>query len=345
MIPEERHERNRVPVRLPENKVSPFGSIGRRVGFALFLIAFVALVAYADRGGYQDNGGGGLSLLDAFYYSTVTITTTGYGDIYPASEASRLLTTILITPARILFLILLVGTTLEFLAERTREAYRLRRWRADLEDHMIICGYGTKGRSAVSSLEGHEIDRSKILIVDPDETALEGARASGFATIHGDATRTEVLRTAGVESARGVVVAANRDDAAVLITLTARELNKTATIVSAVREEENGHLLRQSGADSVISSSSAAGRLLGLATQTPRVVDVLEDLLSVGEGLDIVEHDVGEKDTGKPLAEFEPGMLKVAIIRGEEILRFDDSRVRELEAGDRVVCLCNRDAA
>jgi voltage-gated potassium channel len=61
-----------------------------------------------------------VGLLDAFYCSTVSVTTTGYGDVIPVTERARLLTTLLVTPARILFRIILVGTTLEVLAERTR---------------------------------------------------------------------------------------------------------------------------------------------------------------------------------------------------------------------------------
>ena len=70
-----------------------------------------------------------ISLLDAFYYSTVSITTTGYGDVRPVTDEARLVTMVLVTPARVLFLILLVGTTLEILAERSRVAYRIARWR------------------------------------------------------------------------------------------------------------------------------------------------------------------------------------------------------------------------
>jgi len=334
---------HRLPVRLPQGDPSPFGSIQRRIALALSLIVFVALVAYLDRSGYRDAGGGQVGLLDAFYYATVSITTTGYGDVIPVSDRARLLTTVLVTPARVLFLILLVGTTLEFLAERTRELYRVRRWRENLAGHVIICGYGTKGRSAVSSLVGGGTDRSKIVVVDLDDRALEKARADDLAAVAGDAARTDVLRAAGIDTARAVVVASNRDDAAVLITLTARELNRGAMIASAVREEENAHLLRQSGADSVITSSGAAGRLLGLAIETPRLVAVLEDLLAVGEGLDIIEKPVTEEQAGRRLSEFDEQKLAVAVIRDGDLLRFDDPRAGRLELGDRVVCLCNQD--
>ena len=80
----------------------------------------------------------------------------------------------------------------------------------------------------------------------------------------GDGTKSDVLRLAGAQHASSIIVATNRDDAAVLVTLTAREIAPKARIVAAIREAENSHLLRQSGADSVVVSSETAGRLLGL---------------------------------------------------------------------------------
>jgi len=298
----------------------------------------VALVAYVGRDGYVDADGTSISLLDAFYYSTVSVTTTGYGDIRPDSDSARLATTVLVTPARILFLIVLVGTTLEVLAERTRRRLRVQRWRAKLSDHVIVCGYGAKGSAAVRTMLARGVPKEAIVIIDEDERARTRAHADGLAVVLGSASRTEVLRQAGVDRASSIVVAPHEDATSVLITLTARELNPRATIVASVREEENVRLLRQSGADSVVVSSGSAGRLLGLATSTPKLVEVLEDLMTIGEGLDIMEREIAPTECG-PLGGLDAIYPVVAVIRGDELLRFDDPRARVLEPGDRIVYL------
>jgi voltage-gated potassium channel len=325
-------------VRLPSREAPPLVYIARRVAFAVSLLFFVALVAYLDRDGYVDANEDGLSFLDAMYYATVSVTTTGYGDIRPVSDQARLISTLLVTPARVLFLIVLVGTTLEVLAERTRTSFRVARWRRGLTGHVIVCGYGTKGQSAIRSLLGHGVTKEEIVVIDESPAAREQAEADGLATIAGSAAETAVLHCAGIHAARAVVVAPHRDDTAVLITLTAREHNKTATIVSAVREEQNAHLLRESGADSVIVSSGAAGRLLGVAIETPRLAEVLEDLLTVGHGLDLAERAIGAEEAG-PLQAVTGVAPVIAVIRGDDVLRFDDERAADLQAGDRIVYL------
>jgi voltage-gated potassium channel len=282
-------------------------------------------------------------LLDAFYYASVSVTTTGYGDITPVTDTARLSTTLLVTPARILFLILLVGTTVEVLAESSRAAARRELWRRRLRDHTIVCGFGTKGRAAIATLLAGGLPADKIVVVDNNADAVDAARRAGFAVVQGASTRTSVLEEAGLRQAASVVVATDTDESAVLTTLTAREHNRGATIVAAVREAENRHLMHESGADSAIISSGTAGRLLGLATASPRLVEVLEDLMTVGTGMDIVERAVPANQVGLPVSEASAGAPLVAVIRNGETLRFDDASIGTLREGDRLVCLCSHE--
>jgi voltage-gated potassium channel len=322
----------------PRRAVTPIRSLFWRVGIAVGIVLFIAIITWVGRSGYSDADGNGLSFLDAIYYSTVTVTTTGYGDIAPLSPEARAWTAFAVTPLRILFLIVLVGTTLAVLTERYREALAENRWRRRVNDHMIIVGYGTKGRGAVDSLLALGTAADHIVVIDSSPDAIEEARTRGFTAVLGDATRTSVLTDALVARAASVIVTCHRDDTATLVTLTARELNPVVTIVAAVKEAENAHLLRESGATTVVISSEASGRLLGLATRQPRSVEVLEDLIVAGEGLELVERPAAAAEVGGPVLAA-AGQLPVAIVRGGERIAFNDDRCRIVEEGDVVVSL------
>jgi voltage-gated potassium channel len=274
-------------VTLAGRPAAPIVGVARRVAFAAGLLVFIGVVVYLGRDGYVDSAGGEIGFLDALYYASVTITTTGYGDIAAVTPATRFAALLLITPARILFLILVVGTTVEVLTQRSRQVLLAKRWRRRVRDHHIICGFGSTGRSASDALIAQGVSPESIVVVDVDPAAIESGNESGFTAVRGDASRVVVLQQAAIDTARSVIVTPNRDDTAVLVTLTARELNSDVAIVAAGRARENLHLLRQSGANSVIDSSAAVGRLLGLATQTPGALDVIDDLLNVGTALEL----------------------------------------------------------
>lgn len=323
-------------IRMPDISASPVVSLLRRLAVAFGALAAAALVVYASGDGYIDNSSSTpISLGDAFYYATVSLSTTGYGDIVPVTPQARLLTTVVITPLRLLFLIVLVGTTVELLTERSRHAVRIERWRSRVRNHTVVVGYGTKGRAAVETLLGDGTEPRDIVVVDTDRTRLDQASALGLVTVTGNATRSSVLRIAGLQQASAIVVATNRDDTAVLVTLTARELAPDVRIVAAVRESENVHLLRQSGANSVIVSAETAGRLLAMATTTPSVVDVVEDLLTPDAGFAISERPVEESEVGGSPRHLQDIVL--GVVRGDNLFRVDASAVDALERGDRLL--------
>ncbi len=324
-------------VALPDPVRSPWWELGRRMLAALAILVGTVLLVYFDRAGYTDGNDpdGKVGLIDSIYYTTVTLSTTGYGDIAPVAPHARLINAFIITPLRIAFLVLLIGTTLEVLASQGREMFRVARWRKKMGEHVVVVGYGTKGRSAVETLVNNGQDREAIVIVDPSVLARDEAHSDGLAVITGDATRREVLRNAGVQTATKVIITTDRDDTNVLSTLTVRQLNPDAWIVAAVREQENVPLMRQSGANSVITSSDAVGRLLGLSSMSPMLGSVMEDLLTYGEGLEVAERDLLVTEVGKPPQSL-PDQV-IAVVRDEKVYRYFDPVVTLLARGDRLI--------
>ena len=327
---------------LPSRTVTPLAAVTKRMVLAAGLLAASTLIVYLGRSGYRDaaHPGQPLSFLASVYYATVTLSTTGYGDIVPVTDGARLANTVLITPIRVVFLILLVGTTLEVLTERTRTNFRITRWRSKVAGQAVVIGYGTKGRSVVETLADSGLPGSAIVVVDISPQAVADANAAGLAAVVGDGSRREVLRRAELGSAARVVIAVHRDDTAVLIALTARDLSPSAVIIAAVRERENEPLLRQSGADQVVVSSDTAGQMLGIATIRPAAGRVIADLLDRGRGLDLIEREAAQAEVGGP-ARAADGTV-IAVVRGDDVLAADDPLASQLAAADRLIIVSSR---
>lgn len=330
-------------VSLPGRPVTPLAAVSKRMLLAAMLLAASTVIVYLGRGGYRDaaHPGQPLSALASLYYATVTLSTTGFGDVVPVTDTARVVNIVLITPIRVIFLVLLVGTTLEVLAERTRVNWRINRWRSRVAGHTVIVGYGTKGRSVIRTLGECGVPAGSIVVVDASAEAIAEANSSGLVGVSGDATRRNVLERAQTGTAAQIIIAVNRDDTAVLVTLTARQLNPAATIVAAVREDENRQLLRQSGADRVVVSSDAAGQMLAMSTVRPAAGMVISDLLERGGGLDLIERAAGEAELGAP-ARDAAGTV-IAVVRGNEVLAASDPRATPLTHGDRLILVSSPD--
>ncbi len=322
-------------LRLPRDETPPLRAVLRRVLIAAGLLGLAVLTVYLDRKGYRDADDNGVSLLDSAYYATVSLSTTGYGDITPFTPQARLVNILVVTPLRVLFLIVLVGTTLEVLTERTREQYRQSRWRTRMQDHTVVVGYGTKGRSAVRALIADGYPRERLVVVDADPSVVDEANSDGLAAVLGDATRRAVLEHARVRVAERVLVSSSRDDTAILVVLTIRQLNAEAPIISAVREAENAPLLQQSGATSVVVSSEAAGRLLAVSAVSPATGKVVEDLLVSHAGLDLRERAVTNEEAGRSVREIDAVVL--AVLRDGALCRYGSTEADLLQQGDRLV--------
>ena len=329
-------------LRIPEPFVSPTQRIVRRVIYATLALFAAVMIVYLDRDGYRDVQDNGMSFLDCLYYATVSLSTTGYGDITPFTPEARLVNVLVITPLRVAFLIVLIGTTVETLTTQSRQALKIQRWRGRVRNHTVVVGYGTKGRTAVAAMVGDEVAPADIVVVDTNAAALERAKSGGLVTVHGDATKSEVLRLASAQHAKSIIVATDNDASAVLVTLTGRELAPNAQIIAAAREAENQHLLKQSGANTTVVSAETAGRLLGIATQTPSVVEMMEDLLTPDAGFALAEREVEPKEVGGSPRHLPDIVL--GVVRGGQLQRVDDPAVDALELGDRLLYIRSAEA-
>ncbi|MDR0341812.1 MAG: potassium channel family protein [Nocardiopsaceae bacterium] len=306
------------------------------------LLVVSAVIVYLGRGGYRDTAHPGqpLSVLASVYYAAITLSTTGYGDIIPVSDNARLVNTVVITPLRVIFLIVLVGTTLGVLTERARMNWRIARWRTKMTDQVIVVGYGSKGRAAIRTLSESGVHKQAIVVIDTLPEAVAEANAAGLAAVAGDGTRTEVLRQAKIESARQLVITVSSDDTAVLIALTARQLNPSLTIAAAVREGENRSHLLESGADHVVMSSDAAGQMLAISTVRPAAAKVIAELLGQGRSLDLYERLADEAELGAS-ARAVAGAV-IAVLRAGNVVPPDDPRAARLQKGDQLIFMGSR---
>lgn len=323
-------------------RLPPLADLFVRVFLAIFLIIAVAALVYFERDCYTDRGvDGQLTFIDALYYSTVSLSTTGYGDIVPICQSSRVANILIITPMRFLFLIILIGTTVEVLTRRSREEFRSNRWRKHVDGHTIIVGYGVKGRSASQALVDAGIPAGSIVVVSSDRTSVDEATRAGHIGVLGDARREQILRDAAIDKSHQVIIATDEDDTTVLITLTARRLSPDARIVVAARETINADILRQSGANAVIPTAESAGRLMGLSLVSPTAGDLMEDLLDAGRGLDLAEREITSEELGLAPARIDAkGQLVLAVIRAGATYRFDEPDLPHvLERGDRIVVI------
>lgn len=313
----------------------------RRIGLAIGLIVLVSILLWFDRDGLRDNSHPGrpMGFADVFYFTVVSLTTVGYGDIAPVSTQARLVNAILLTPIRLIVWAIFLGAAFELVLIRTREGFKMARLQARLKQHTIICGFGVKGQAILSELLAHGHDLANIVVIEPSEAGVEKAAALGVTALRGDASQEAMLRAAAVEKADHVLVAPHSDDQCVLICLTVRHLHPDVRLVVSAREEENVKLLYRAGADVVVAPSVSGGRLMGAAVRQGVVTGFLQDLLTFGNGLEVAERQVLPQERGKMAHQIleEDHAIVVGIYRGDQRLNFREIVNSPLEAGDVIV--------
>lgn len=318
-------------------RVPVWADAGIRLLAAMALVFFVVIVHWLDRDGLVDHHDGNVSFLDVVYFTMISITTTGFGDIAPISDRSRLIEAVIVTPIRFAVIFIFVGTAYNFIIKRSWEKWRMARIQEHLSGHIVVLGFGVSGSEAVTELIERGTDPSTIVVIDPQEERLLDAEALGCNVMASDATRDDTLMAVRIGSAQTVLVSAGRDDTSILIVLTVRHLAPKVPISVVVRAVDNELLARQAGADNVINPVRFTGLLLAGSAQGTHVADYLADLASVSGRVQLVEREIGAEEAGHAIGELKSGGLGLRIYRNGEAYGYWEPEAAELRVGDKVV--------
>jgi voltage-gated potassium channel len=307
-----------------------------RVLLAFGLIGIALAVHWFDREGLRQNSGAPISFTDVLYFTMITVTTVGYGDIVPVTQQARMFDTFVVTPIRLFVWLIFLGTAYDFLLKRVWEKWRMRVIQRNLDGHVIVAGYGLSGSEAVRELVRRGADPQTIVVIDRDAGALRDAEACGTTVMEANATRNAALEAAQVAKSSAIIVAAGTDDTSILIVLTARGLAPDVPISVVIRSEDNEAIAHQAGASTVINPASFAGLLLAGSTHGAHIAEYMADLAAAGGPVTLRERAVTEDEVGKPLAQIGTG-LGHRIYRSGHSFGFWAIEAARLERGDTIV--------
>ncbi|MGE3693334.1 MAG: TrkA family potassium uptake protein [Novosphingobium sp.] len=314
-----------------------WADLALRMGAVFALLAIVVLIHWMDRTGLKDSHDGQVSLLDIVYFTMISITTTGFGDIAPISDRARLVEAVIVTPIRFAVIFIFVGTAYNFLIKRSWENWRMARIQKQLSGHIVVLGFGISGGQAVGELIERGTDPRRIVVIERDPARLAEAETYGCNIMEGDATRDETLLAVHIDKADGVLVSAGRDDTSILIVLTVRHLAPKVPISVVVRAADNETLARQAGGDNVINPVRFTGLLLAGSAHGTHVAEYLADLASANGKVQLVERQARDDEIGKSLDGLEGNARGLRIYRNDKAIGFWEEGARRIESGDVIV--------
>jgi voltage-gated potassium channel Kch len=269
---------------------------------------------------------------DALYMVVMTIYTVGYGEVRPVNTPELRAITMALIVAGCTGMIFLTGVLIQLItASQLQQFLGTRRMQKDiaaLDGHIVICGYGRIGQMLARELQAARRD---CVVLERDEARLALARSHGLLVLQADATQEESLQAAGIGRAQALATVLPDDAANVFITLSARGLNRTLTIIARGEAPMTEKKLLQAGADRVVMPAHIGAERVAeliLFHDLARMLDgagghgeLARDLRRLGLELEVVAAGAGSRAAGMSVAALEQAaagaFLVVALSRAQ----------------------------
>lgn len=309
---------------------------------AVFSIILVLSVLLSGTAGYILIEG--WSFLDSLYMTVITLSTVGYQEVSPLSEAGRAFTAILIIMGiGVVFYVINNAMVSVFEGEFQKLLGRkkLEKMIKSMKDHFIICGHGRMGKIIC-----RELMAKKVPYVVIEKEADEPGSAVDTAFIQGDATNDDLLKEAGIKNARGLISVLSTDAQNLYVVLSARELNPALFIVARAGEEGSEQKLMRAGANRVVSPYHTGGLRIAHTAIKPAVVDFLEfatrsgnlelqmEEIPLRKSSSFTDKTIHDTGIGREL-----GVIIVAIKRPDGEMTFNPLHKSTLRAGDTLIAI------
>ncbi len=242
----------------------------------IFIIFIVLTIIYSLSFSIMEH----VSFLDGLYWTVISMTTIGYGDITPKTTYGRFLAiAIALTGIGVYSTLasLMINYIVDTNIARFQGLLSMKK-----KNHIVIIGWNEASKECLEELRANNIKEDVVIVSE--------SSVYGYDYVMGELDNKEILNKAGIDKAKYVIISTNDDSKAILITLIVRQLNPSATIIVKCIKDDNFDLLKHSGADFVILSEGFAGRLMASSIFESSVVLFFEDASTSRYGNDIFEY-------------------------------------------------------
>jgi voltage-gated potassium channel len=304
-------------------------------------------IVFIGTTGYWFIGERQYTVTDCLYMTVITISTIGFGEIIDMSgnPTGRVFTMFLALSGIGTLSYIITNITASIVEGDLSESFRRKRMEkiaGKLTSHYIVCGYGRIGRQIVNELIA---TKREFVIVEPGKTAIadmaEDLRSE--ALIEGDAAENAVLLKAGIERAKGVFCVTADDNLNLVISLTAKQLNSNARVVTRCTDMSKREKIQSIGADAVVSPNYIGGLRMVSEMIRPTVVSFLDIMLrDKDRNLRVEEVSIPASLAGKQIASLRlrkfSNVLLLAVKTAEGWV-YNPHETHAVNAGDALIIM------